>query len=420
MVFSSVFPRMSDSRKASTSLIQLTEGSSAHNYAPLEVVIRSAEGCWVEDVDGARYLDLLSAYSAVNFGHRNARITRVAHQQLDLLTLTSRAFYSEQFGLLCRDLAAFCGKDKVLAMNSGTEAIETCIKAMRKWGYQIKGIPEGRAEIIVFAGNFHGRTTTVVGFSSSPETYTGYGPYTPGFVVVPFGDIAAFEAAITENTAGVIFEPIQGEGGIIIPPDGYMTAMREICSRRNVLLAADEIQTGLCRTGKIFAVEHEGVNPDIYILGKSLGGGIVPISAIVANDHVMQVFTPGTHGSTFGGNPFASAIAREVLALISDEKPHEEAAELGEYLRESLRAIRSPIIKEVRGRGLLIGIDVDPSAGTAKHFCKELMHEGVLCKDTRKQTIRIAPPLTITREELDWALGKFEAVLGHRPSGRPV
>lgn len=391
--------------------IALTEQYCAHNYAPLEVVVHSGKGVWVTDVDGHQYMDLLSAYSALNFGHANPRILKAAHKQLDTLTLTSRAFFSDTAALAGRALATLCRKDKVLLMNSGAEAVETSIKAARKWGYDIKGIPEDQAEIVVFADNFHGRTTTIVSFSTSADSRRGFGPFAKGFRLVPYGDADAVEAAITPHTAAVIVEPILGEGGVIIPPEGFLRRIRELCTAHNVLMIADEIQTGLCRTGRLFACEHEDVIPDMYILAKSLGGGIVPVSAIVANDDVMQVFTPGTHGSTFGGNPFACSIVCEVVALINEERPHERAAELGGYAVEQLRAIPSPFVREIRGRGLMIGIDIDPAAGTAKDFCKKLKYEGVLCKDTRQQTIRIAPPLVITREELDIALERFAKVL---------
>lgn len=398
----------------SKDLIKITEFYSANNYAPLEVVIASGHGVWVEDVDGKRYIDFLSSYSALNFGHRNTRITKAAHHQLDTLTLTSRAFYSDVNAHLVKELSELCRKDKVLLMNSGAEAVETAIKAARKWGHETKGIPDGQAEIIVFDGNFHGRTTTIVSFSSSELSKKGFGPLTPGFKLVPFGDAAAIEAAINPNTVAVIVEPILGEGGVIIPPDGFLRAIREMCSKHQVLMIADEIQTGLGRTGKIFACEHEGVDPDMYILAKSLGGGIVPISMVAANESIMKVFTPGTHGSTFGGNPFACGIAREVLALIREERPQDNSAELGAYALERLRGIKSKIIKEVRGRGLMIGIDIDPAAGTGKDFCKKLKDEGLLCKDTRVQTIRVAPPLTITKAELDHGLDIIEKVLGDK------
>jgi len=396
-----------DSRR----IIELTERFSAHNYGPLEVVLRSGEGSWVEDVDGKRYLDLLSAYGAINFGHKNPRIVKAAHEQLEKLTLVSRAFFAENFAYLCQELAEFCGKDKVLLMNSGAEAVETAVKAARKWAYEVKGVPQDEAEIIVCSDNFHGRTVTIIGFSTSSDSRTNYGPFTPGFRCVSYGDADALEAAITDRTAAFIFEPILGEGGIIIPPDGYLRKVREICTRRNVLMVADEIQSGMCRTGKIFACEHENVSPDIYILAKSLGGGIVPVSAIAANDAVMRVFTPGTHGSTFGGNPFACAIAREVLALIREEKPHERSAALGAHGLKLLQSIKPGIITSVRGRGLWYGIDIDPKAGTAKDFCKKLKYEGVLCKDTRVQTIRVVPPLTISTKDLEWGMERMAKVL---------
>jgi ornithine--oxo-acid transaminase len=395
----------------SRQIIELTQRFSAHNYGPLDVVLRGGEGSWVEDVEGKRYLDLLSAYGANNFGHKNPRIIKAAHEQLEKLTLVSRAFYSENFAYLCQELAEFCGKDKVLLMNSGAEAVETAVKAARKWAYETKGVPQDEAEILVCSDNFHGRTTTIIGFSTSPESRTNFGPFTPGFRCVSYGDADALEAAITDRTAAFIFEPILGEGGIIIPPDGYLRRVREICARRNVLMVADEIQSGICRTGKVFACEHENVVPDIYIIAKSLGGGIVPVSAIAADDAVMGVFTPGTHGSTFGGNPFACAVAREVLALIREEKPHERAAELGALGMKILQAIKPGIVTSVRARGLWYGIDIDPKAGTAKDFCKKLKYEGVLCKDTRVQTIRVVPPLTISHEDLAWGLERMVKVL---------
>lgn len=402
--------------KGSQELIELTEKYSAHNYAPLDVVLRSGEGAWVEDVDGHRYLDLLSAYSALNFGHKNPRIIKVAHQQLETLTLVSRAFFAETFAYLCQELADLCGMQKVLLMNSGAEAVETAIKAARRWGYDVKNIPHDKAEIVVFSDSFHGRTTTIVGFSSSLENRRGFGPFSEGFKIVEFGNLAALEEAITENTAGVIFEPILGEGGVIIPPNGFLKTLREICTRRKILMIADEIQTGLCRTGKVFACQHEDVVPDMYILGKSLGGGIVPISAVVANNEIMNVFTPGSHGSTFGGNPFACAIAREVVALIKEEKPHEKAAALGAYFVEQLKSLRLGCVEQIRGRGLMIGLDIDPAGGSAKDFCKKLKYEGILCKDTRTQTIRVAPPLIISKDDLDWALERFAKVLTHKRS----
>jgi ornithine--oxo-acid transaminase len=391
-------------------LIDLTERYSAHNYAPLEIVARSAEGVWITDVEGHRYLDMVSAYSAINFGHCNPRLIRAARAQLDTLTLTSRAIFSEPMALLSKELATLCRKDKVLLMNSGAEAVETSLKCARKWGQEVKGITEDAAEIVCFSGNFHGRTTTIVGFSTSDESRVGFGPFTPGFVIVPFGDANAAAAAINRNTAAILVEPIQGEGGIIIPPVGFLSELRRVCTEHNVLLIADEIQTGLCRAGDVFACDHEGVEPDIFILGKSLGGGIVPISAIAANDSVMSVFTPGVHGSTFGGNPFACAIAREVIALILEEKPHERAKALGVPFEHRLRTIQSPALTQIRARGLMIGLDIAPEFGVAKDFCKKLKYEGLITKDTRQQTIRLAPALTITQAELDWAFERIERV----------
>lgn len=394
----------------SKSIIEITERYSASNYAPLEVVISRGQGAWVEDVEGRRYLDFLSAYSSLNFGHCNPRIVQAAHRQLDTLTIVSRAFYAENVGLLCKDLSELSGKEKVLLMNTGAEAVETAIKGSRKWGYEVKGVPEDKAEIVVFDGNFHGRTTTIVGFSSSELSRKGFGPFASGFVRVPYGDLKAIEAAITPNTVAVLFEPILGEGGVIIPPTGFLKGLRDLCTRNRVLMVADEIWTSLGRTGMIFACDHEDVVPDMYLMAKSLGGGIVPISAVLADDDIMKVFTPGTHGSTLGGNPFACAIAREVLALVREEQPERRSAELGAYMLERLRAIKSKSIKEVRGRGLMIGIDIDPAAGTAKDFCKKLKKEGVLCKDTHVQTIRMAPPLIISREDLDLGLERIERV----------
>ena len=390
--------------------IALTEEFSAHNYAPLDVVLSEGEGAWVRDVEGRRYLDLLSGYSALNFGHRHPRLIAAARAQLDRLTLTSRAFYNDKLGLLCRDLATLCGLDSVLLMNSGAEAVETAIKASRKWGYEVKGVPPDEAEIICCSNNFSGRTTTIISFSTAPSARQGFGPFTPGFVIGPYGDAAGIGALMTPRTVAVIVEPIQGEAGIIVPPVGFLRDLRQLCTERSVLFVADEIQTGLCRTGEVFACDHEQVKPDVYILAKSLGGGIVPISAVVGRGEVMSVFTPGTHGSTFGGNPLASAIALEVLALIREEQPHLRARELGDYFLGRLRAIPSDILGEIRGRGLFVGADIRPAAGTAKHFCHLLQDEGLLCKDTREQTIRFAPPLVISREDLDHALAGIERV----------
>lgn len=394
----------------SKTIIELTERYSANNYAPLPVVVRSAQGVWVEDVEGKRYLDFVSQYSTVNFGHAHPRLLKVAHKQLDTLTIMSRAFYSEGLWHLCKELGELCGKEKVLLMNSGAEAVETAIKMTRKWGYEVKGVPDNQAEIIVFAGNFHGRTTTIVGFSSSELARKGFGPATPGFKIVPYGDAQAVEAAVTKNTVAVIVEPILGEGGVILPPDGFLRSIRDICTKNNVIMVADEIWTGLCRTGRLFCCDHEGVVPDVYLIAKSLGGGIVPISAAIANNDIMKVFTPGSHGSTLGGNPLACAVAREVLAIIREEKPHERAAELGAYMLERLKDMKSKHITAIRGRGLMIGIDIDPAAGTGKDFCKKLLHEGVMCKDTHVQTIRLAPPLIISKADLDLGLQRISKV----------
>lgn len=391
--------------------IRLTEAYSAHNYSPLEVVLARGEGVWVWDVEERRYLDMLSAYSALNFGHGNPRIRAAAHAQLDRLTLTSRAFFNDKLGLVCERLAKLCRLDTVLLMNSGAEAVETAIKAVRKWGYEVKGIPDNTAEIICLDQNFSGRTTTIISFSSSPSARHHFGPFTPGFVVVPYGDITALERAMTSRTVAVLIEPIQGEAGIIVPPAGYLKSVEAACRARNVLLIADEIQTGLCRTGAVFACDHEGVQPDLFTIGKSLGGGILPISAVIGRRDVMAVFTPGTHGSTFGGNPLACAVALEVLSLIADERPHERAAELGAYLLEGLRELKSPRVTAIRGKGLFVGVDIDPSYGPAKGVCHDLLARGVLCKDTRVQTLRLAPPLCIERSELTWAIEQLAAVL---------
>jgi ornithine--oxo-acid transaminase len=394
----------------SQEIIELTERYSANNYAPLEVVIKKGEGVWVEDVEGKRFIDFLSAYSSLNFGHRHPRIVAAAKKQLDNLTMVSRAFYAENVGYLCKELSELSGKEKVLLMNTGAEAVETAIKCSRKWGYEVKGVADDKAEIIVFSGNFHGRTSTIISFSSSELSRKGFAPYMQGFKILPYGDAKAVEAAITPNTVAVMVEPILGEGGVIIPPDGFLKGIRAACTKHNVIMIADEIWTSLGRTGKLFACEHEGVVPDMYLMAKSLGGGIVPISAVMANNDIMKVLTAGTHGSTLGGNPFACAIAREVLALVRDEQPEKRSAELGAYMVDRLRAMNSKYVKEVRGRGLMIGVDIDPAAGTAKDFCKKLKKEGVLCKDTHMQTIRLAPPLIISKEDLDWGLEKIERV----------
>ncbi|MEV4255057.1 ornithine--oxo-acid transaminase [Spirillospora sp. NPDC049652] len=392
----------------SEQLRALSDEHSAHNYHPLPIVIAEAEGAWVTDVDGRRYLDMLAAYSAVNFGHRNPRLTAAAQRQLERVTLVSRAFDHDQFGPFVTELAELCGKDMVLPMNSGAEAVETALKTARKWGYEVKGVPAGRAEIITFDGNFHGRTTTIVSFSTDPDARGSYGPFTPGFKVVPYGDADALREAMNANTVGVLVEPIQGEAGVVVPPSGFLTAVRELCTEHNVLMMADEIQSGLGRAGTTFAVQDEGVVPDVYILGKALGGGIMPVSAVVADSDVLGVFKPGQHGSTFGGNPLACAIAREVIAMLKTGEFQERSRELGAHMHARLAKMPSDRVREVRGRGLWAGIELNGPARPVSERLKEL---GVLAKETHETTIRLAPPLTISREDLDWALDQFEAAL---------
>ncbi len=392
-------------------LLALAERYAAHNYHPLPVVIAEAEGAWVTDVDGNRYLDMLAAYSALNFGHRHPRLVAAAHRQLDRLTLTSRAFHNDTFPVFCRELASLAGKDMVLAMNTGAEAVETAIKTARRWGYDVKGVAPDRAKIVVADGNFHGRTVTIVSFSSDPTARAGFGPFTPGFEVVAYGDVDALRAAIDDDTVAFLVEPIQGEAGVIVPPDGYLRAARELCTERGVLLMADEIQSGLGRTGTTFAVEHEGVVPDVCILGKALGGGIMPLSAVVADRDVLGVFKPGEHGSTFGGNPLACAIGIEVIDLLREGTYQRASAQLGAWLLEALRAAAIPQVREIRGRGLWIGIDLEPGAGTARAACERLMQRGILAKDTHESTIRLAPPLCVTREDLEWSLERIVDVI---------
>jgi ornithine--oxo-acid transaminase len=392
---------------SSRELSEVEDRWGAHNYHPLEVVIERAAGVWVWDTEGKRYLDCLSSYSAVNQGHCHPRILQALGEQAGRVTLTSRAFRNNQLPLFCRELAALCGMEMVLPMNTGAEAVETAIKAARRWGYTHKGIQPDRAEVIVCRNNFHGRTTTITGFSSDAYYRDGFGPFTPGFVGVPFGDIAALEAAITPNTCAFLFEPIQCEAGILIPPAGFLRAAADLCAGRRVLLMADEIQTALGRTGRMFACEHEDARPDVLILGKSLSGGFLPVSAVVASSEVLGVFRPGSHGSTYGGNPLACAVARTALQVIQDEDLPGRSAMLGEFLLAELRAIRHPLIREVRGRGLLIGIEL---AVPARPYCERLMEAGLLCKETHDHVIRIAPPLVITREEVAWAAGRIRGV----------
>jgi ornithine--oxo-acid transaminase len=395
----------------SQSFIAAEEQFSAHNYHPLDVVVERAEGVWLYDVDGKRYMDCLSAYSAVNQGHRHPRIVKALVEQAGRVTLTSRAFRNDQFGPFAQELCELTGYEMMLPMNSGAEAVETAVKAARKWGYTVKGVPDGQAEIIVCADNFHGRTLTVISFSTEPQYRAGFGPFTPGFVIIPYGDADALEQAITANTVAFMVEPIQGESGVHIPPPGFLQRAREICDKNRVLLIADEIQSGLGRAGKLFACEWENVRPDVAIIGKALSGGLYPVSAVLASREVLGVFKPGDHGSTFGGNPLACAVAREALRVIVDEKLCERSAELGEYFKGRLQRIESPHVKEVRGRGLFIGVELKPEAGGARRFCEALRDRGLLCKETHQHVIRFAPPLVVTKEELDWALEQVEAVL---------
>jgi ornithine--oxo-acid transaminase len=392
--------------------VRLAEEFGAHNYHPLPVVIERGKGIWVWDVEGKKYLDCLSAYSALNQGHCHPRLVAAAKRQLDTLTLTSRAFHNAETGPFFKELAELCQMEMVLPMNSGAEAVETAIKTARKWGYTRKGVEAERAEIIVFEGNFHGRTTTIVSFSSEAQYRAGFGPFAPGFRTVPYGNAEALRRAVHKNTVAVLLEPIQGEAGVIVPREGYLRAVREICSAEKVLFLADEIQTGLGRTGKLFCCAHEGVAPDLYILGKALGGGFYPISAVVSSREILGVFEPGDHGSTFGGNPLACAIAREALRVIVEEKLPDRARELGSYFMEKLTAIRSPRVKEVRGKGLLIGVELKPEVGPARPFCEQLMAKGLLCKETHQSVIRFAPPLVIERADIDWAIEQVGEVLG--------
>ncbi|MDQ2693234.1 MAG: ornithine--oxo-acid transaminase [Chloroflexota bacterium] len=391
--------------------IAIEEQYGAHNYHPLDVVIERAEGVWVYDVEGRRYLDCLSAYSAVNQGHVHPEILNALLDQAKKVTLTSRAFRNDQLPLLYKELSEMTGYEMSLPMNSGAEAVETALKLARKWAYRVKGVPRHQAEIITAAGNFHGRTISIVTFSTEPLYRDDFGPFTPGFVNVPYGDVAAMEQAITPNTAAILLEPIQGEGGVIIPPEGYLKKVAELCRKHNVLLMADEIQTGLGRTGMLFAAEHEGVRPDVTIIGKALAGGFYPVSAVLADRELLGLFTPGEHGSTFGGNPLAAAVARASLKVIRDENLAERSRELGEYFMEQLAEIPSPHVKEVRGKGLLIGVELKPEAGGARRFCEAMQQRGILAKETHDNVIRFAPPLVIDKETIDWALPSIRDVL---------
>jgi ornithine--oxo-acid transaminase len=386
----------------------------AHNYHPLEVVIARAEGIWVEDPEGKRYIDMLSAYSAVNQGHRHPAIIKALKDQADVLTLTSRAFFNDRWPLFAKKLAELTGKEMILPMNTGAEAVETAIKTMRKWGYLVKKVEADKAEIIVFSENFHGRTTTIVSFSTDPEGHDFYGPYTPGFTIVPYNDLKAVEKAISKNTVGIMVEPIQGEAGVVVPDEGFLAGLGKIAKKHNVLLAMDEIQTGFCRTGKLFAYQHEDVDPDIIIMGKALGGGVFPVSAVAANQDVLGVFKPGTHGSTFGGNPLGCAVAMAAIDVLVNEKLAERAAEMGSYFMAQLRELqkKSSKIKLVRGKGLLIGIVLHESAGKARQYTTALKGKGLLCKETHDWIIRFAPPLVIGKADIDSAMEKIREVLG--------
>jgi ornithine--oxo-acid transaminase len=406
---------MTDQRALTDAAIAIDERYVAHNYSPLPVVAASAEGAWITDVEGRRYLDCLAAYSAVNFGHRNPEITATAHAQLDAVTLVSRAFHSDRLGPFCAALAKLCGKDMVLPMNSGAEAVESGIKIARKWGTDVKGVPVDQSNIIVARNNFHGRTTTIISFSDDETARRGFGPYTPGFRTVPFGPddprAEALAAAIDENTVAVLLEPIQGEAGIVVPPEQYLPRVRALCTERNVLMIADEIQAGLARTGRTFACDHWGVVPDLYLLGKALGGGVVPLSAVVADRDVLGVLHPGEHGSTFGGNPLAAAIGSTVVAILQRGEFQSRSTELGERLHARLNSLIGDGVLAVRGRGLWAGVDIDPRIGTGKQISLRLAARGVLVKDTHGSTLRLAPPLVIEEEEIDWAVDQFAAVL---------
>jgi ornithine--oxo-acid transaminase len=397
---------------AASHWIELEDRYAAHNYHPLDVVLTRGEGPWVWDVEGKRYLDCLAAYSAVNQGHNHPRIVAASIEQAKQLALTSRAFRNDKFGPLCKKISELTGYERVLMMNSGAEAVETAIKAVRKWGYEIKGVPYGQAKILVCDGNFHGRTTTIVGFSTDPGSRDGYAPFTPGFEIIPYGDLAAARAAFDENTVAVLVEPVQGEGGIIIPPADYLPGLRTLCDEHRALLICDEIQSGLGRCGALFAHSLTGVRADGVTIGKALSGGLYPISAFLADDAVMKVFTPGSHGSTYGGNPLACAIADAAIDVLVEEQLVERSAELGAWMKGELLRMQSPHIKELRGIGLWYGIELHEAAGGARRFCEALQHEGMLCKETHKHTIRLAPPLVVQKADLEWALERLRKVLG--------
>lgn len=396
---------------STTEFIELENQYGAKNYKPLNVVLCRGEGIWVWDVEGNKYMDCLSAYSAVNQGHCHPEIQKTMIEQLKKLTITSRAFRNDQLGLFYKEICEATNSHKVLPMNSGAEAVETIIKAVRKWGYQIKGIPDGKAEIIVAEGNFHGRTLAIIGFSSEENYKDGFGPFAPGFKIIPYGDSTEFEKAITPNTVAFLVEPIQGEAGVIVPPPGYLKEVRKICDSHNIALVLDEIQTGLGRTGKMLAEEHEGIESDVTLIGKALSGGFYPVSAVLSNNEILGVFMPGDHGSTFGGNPLACAIARTAVRVLIQENMIENAANLGNYFMSELKKINSSYIKEIRGKGLLIGVELKEEAGGARRFCEALQEKNILCKETHENVIRFAPPLVIKKEEIDWALSRIYDVL---------
>lgn len=391
--------------------IALEKRYGAHNYHPLPVVLVRGKGVYVWDDQGKKYLDMLSAYSAISHGHAHPRLLKVLQNQAQKIAVASRAFYTDQLGPFLHQLCELAQMEMALPMNTGAEAVETAIKAARRWGYQKKGIPQGKAEIIVAEGNFHGRTTTIVGFSSEEAYRKDFGPFAPGFKMIPFGSNQALEKAITENTCAFLVEPIQGEAGIVVPPEGWLQEVAKICKKHNVLLILDEVQSGLCRTGKMFAFEHAGIRPDGLILGKALGGGLLPVSAFLSRREVMELFTPGSHGSTFGGNPLAAAVAIEALAILKEEKLAEHSATLGAYMMEKLKALRSPLISQVRGKGLWIGLVIDPDKASARTVCERLMTKGILAKETHEVVVRLAPPLVITREEIDWSIAQIAQVL---------
>jgi ornithine--oxo-acid transaminase len=403
-----------DQAQGTARAIELERRHGARNYDPLPVVVARGKGAWVYDEQGRAYLDALSAYSALNFGHLHPRLVRAATAQLERLTLTSRAFHNDQLGSFCHELSELCGKELVLPMNTGAEAVETAIKAARKWGYERKGVADGKARIIVCHENFHGRTTTIVSFSDDPLARTGFAPFAPGFEAIPYGDAAALEAAIDEDTVAFLVEPVQGEAGVIIPPDGYLTRVREICTGAGVLMIADEIQSGLGRTGRTFACDHEEVTPDVMLLGKALGGGILPLSAVVADDKVLGVFRPGEHGSTFGGNPVACAVGSAVLALLGTREYQQRSKDLGAWFLQRLREEAPTSVREVRGLGLWFGIELTPEAAPARAVCERLLEQGVLAKDTQETTVRLAPPLMVSRGDLEWALERIVGALAER------